>query len=102
MRPAPEQPLPLAGAAVLKWNRYGMKPARLFAYLSYPPLAGVSTGTGLYLRIEDVQGIYDTALAAGGQSVIAPESTPWGSIRARVLDPEGTEFTFGTYEPGTS
>jgi uncharacterized glyoxalase superfamily protein PhnB len=26
--------------------------------------------------------------------------TEWGTERARVLDPEGYEWSFGTYEPG--
>jgi uncharacterized glyoxalase superfamily protein PhnB len=34
--------------------------------------------------------------------VIAPETTEWGTGRARVLDPEGHEWSFGSYEPGHS
>jgi uncharacterized glyoxalase superfamily protein PhnB len=41
-----------------------------------------------------------TALQTGGSSVFAPEKTEWGTERARVLDPEGYEWSFGTYEPG--
>jgi uncharacterized glyoxalase superfamily protein PhnB len=46
---------------------------------------------GLYLRPEDVDAIYEPALAAGGTSVCPPESTEWGTRRARVLDPEGCD-----------
>ena len=42
------------------------------------------------------------ALQAGGSSVFAPEKTEWGTERPRVLDPEGYEWSFGTYEPGGS
>ncbi|KGJ71707.1 glyoxalase/bleomycin resistance protein/dioxygenase [Cryobacterium roopkundense] len=66
------------------------------------PLIGRSTGRGLYLLVDDVDGYFDRALAAGGTAVIEPEDTEWGTRRARVLDPEDTEWTFGTYEPGAA
>jgi uncharacterized glyoxalase superfamily protein PhnB len=65
-----------------------------------PPLVGHSTGGGAYLVVDDVAAIHDAAVAAGGRSVIAPETTEWGAARARVLDPEGHEWSFGTYVPG--
>jgi uncharacterized glyoxalase superfamily protein PhnB len=67
-----------------------------------PPLRGPSTGGGLYLFVDDVDPIYERAIAAGATPVIPPESTEWGSRRARVLDPEGHEWSFGTYRPGTT
>ena len=67
-----------------------------------PALVGRSTGQGLYLLVDDVDGISARALAAGGTEVFAPEDTEWGTRRARVLDPGGTEWSFGTYEPGAS
>jgi uncharacterized glyoxalase superfamily protein PhnB len=67
-----------------------------------PPLEGNSTGQGLYLLVGDVPAIHEAAVAAGGTSVFAPEQTEWGSTRSRVLDPEGLEWSFGTYEPGKS
>ncbi|MFE5941899.1 VOC family protein [Streptomyces sp. NPDC056480] len=65
-----------------------------------PPLAGVSTGSGLYLATPSVDELHDRAVRSGGTSVIAPEDTAWGSRRARVLDPEGREWSFGTHRPG--
>lgn len=65
-----------------------------------PGLAGRSTGQGIYLVVEDVDGLYARAVELGGSPVIAPEDTEWGSRRARVLDPGGREWSFGTYEPG--
>ncbi|MGR8009899.1 VOC family protein [Streptomyces hypolithicus] len=59
-----------------------------------------SVGHGLYIRVDAVGGFYDRAIAAGGTGVFPPESTAWGSRRARVLDPEGYEWSFGRYEPG--
>lgn len=67
-----------------------------------PALHGQSTGQGLYLLLEDVDGFYRSALAAGATSVIEPESTEWGARRARVLDPQGQEWSAGTYEPGVT
>ena len=66
------------------------------------PLIGRSTGRGLYLLVEDVDDCFDRALAAGGTAVFAPEATEWGTRRARILDPEGNEWSFGTYEPGSA
>ncbi|WP_347111030.1 VOC family protein [Paenarthrobacter sp. S56] len=67
-----------------------------------PPLAGRSTGQGLYLLLEDVDGFYRRAVASGGVAVIEPEDTEWGSRRCRVLDPQGREWSAGSYEPGQS
>jgi uncharacterized glyoxalase superfamily protein PhnB len=67
-----------------------------------PPLIERSTGAGLYVLVEDVGAIHRAALAAGATEVLAPETTEWGTERARVLDPEGHEWSFGTYEPGSS
>lgn len=67
-----------------------------------PPLAGRSTGQGLYLLLEDVDGFYRRAVESGGVAVIEPEDTEWGSRRCRVLDPQGREWSAGSYEPGQS
>ncbi|ANP71083.1 VOC family protein [Cryobacterium arcticum] len=67
-----------------------------------PALLGRSTGRGLYLLVDDVDTSFHRARAAGGTPVIEPEDTEWGTRRARVLDPEGNEWSFGTYEPGAS
>ncbi|GAA4868806.1 VOC family protein [Actinomycetospora straminea] len=65
-----------------------------------PPLRGRSTGRGLYLLVDDVDDCHARAVAAGASSVIDPEDTEWGTRRARVLDPAGQEWSFGTYRPG--
>jgi uncharacterized glyoxalase superfamily protein PhnB len=66
----------------------------------HPPLLGQSIGAGLYLLVDDVEAIYQQAVAAGATPVFQPERTEWGSVRARVLDFDGYEWSFGTYEPG--
>lgn len=65
-----------------------------------PPLVGRSTGGGLYLLVDDVDAVTARAAGAGARVVVEPEETPWGSRRARVLDPQGHEWSFGDYEPG--
>ncbi|MDD7942927.1 VOC family protein [Actinomycetospora lutea] len=67
-----------------------------------PPLLGRSTGRGLYLLVDDVDAVHARAVDAGATSVIDPEDTEWGTRRARVLDPWGQEWSFGTYRPGAS
>jgi uncharacterized glyoxalase superfamily protein PhnB len=67
-----------------------------------PTLIGRSTGAGLYLLVDNVDRFYHSAIMAGATSVIEPEDTEWGSRRARVLDPQGQEWSAGTYKPGTT
>lgn len=38
--------------------------------------------------------------AAGATVVCAPEHTEWGTGRARLLDPEGYQWSVGSYRPG--
>jgi uncharacterized glyoxalase superfamily protein PhnB len=66
------------------------------------PLVDRSTGNGLYLHVDDVGATYAAAIDAGATSVFGPEATEWGTERARVLDPEGHEWSFGSYRPGTA
>ncbi|WP_326841066.1 VOC family protein [Streptomyces sp. NBC_01558] len=70
-----------------------------------PPLHGLSTGMGLYLQVTDVADVdawHARAVEAGGREVMAPQDTEWDSRRARVLDPQGREWSIGTYQPGRS
>src|SRR6478736_8890412 len=62
------------------------------------PLMGRSTGQGLYILMDDVDGFFSRAVAAGATPVIEPEDTEWGSRRCRVLDPQGREWSAGSYE----
>ena len=57
-------------------------------------------GRGLYVVVEDVDATYERAIAGGGRSVFGPEDTEWGTRRARILDLDGYEWSFGTHQPG--
>ncbi|MCW2838767.1 MAG: Glyoxalase family protein [Aeromicrobium sp.] len=70
-----------------------------------PELLGRSTGGGLYLWMSessDVDEWHTRAITAGARDVIPPEDTEWGTRRCRVLDPEGHEWSAGTYRPGST
>ena len=63
-----------------------------------PPEAG---SPGLYLAVEDVDAHHARAVAAGAEVVYGPEDTEFGTRRWRARDPEGHEWSFGTYRPQT-
>jgi uncharacterized glyoxalase superfamily protein PhnB len=66
------------------------------------PRKGDTGGIGLYFAVgskEDVDEGYAAATAAGGESVWVPEQSEW-NYRCRVVDPQGVEWTLGTYRPG--
>lgn len=68
------------------------------------PLVETSTEAGLCLGLDDVDDVDDTfarAVDAGGRAIIPPEDTERGGRRARVLDAEGNEWSFGTYRPAS-
>ena len=46
---------------------------------------------------DDVDRVYDAALAAGGSSVRPPESPDYGGRSCTVADPEGNQWSFGSY-----
>ena len=67
------------------------------------PLNGASVGQGIYVYVEDVDAHFARVQQAGGARVVyPPEDTEWGTRRYRVLDPEGYEWSFGSYRPDTA
>ena len=63
-----------------------------------------TVGHGLYVAVDSrevVDATYGSAVAAGAESVWEPAESDW-NYRFRVADPEGYEWTFGTYRPGSS
>jgi uncharacterized glyoxalase superfamily protein PhnB len=61
---------------------------------------GDPTGVGVYAVVEDVDAHHARAAAAGAEIVYPPEDTEWGTRRYRCRDPEGYEWSFGSYVPG--
>lgn len=59
-------------------------------------------GTGIYLAVDDPDGHYERAKKAGAQIVWEPHDTEFGTRRYRVRDPEGYEWSFGNYRPGSA
>jgi len=63
---------------------------------------GETVGHGLYVALDGrdaVDAMYRSAVAAGAETVWEPAETEW-NYRFRVADPEGFEWSFGTYRPG--
>lgn len=91
--------------AEVKYGNAVLMIASADANYDTPQLNGQSVGGGLYLCLptaSDVDGWHSRAVEAGAQNVFPPEETEWGARRARVLDPEGHEWSVGTYRPGSS
>jgi uncharacterized glyoxalase superfamily protein PhnB len=66
------------------------------------PKSNDAVGHGMYLVVpaSTVDEVFERAVAAGGVPVWKPHTSEWGNYRCRVRDPEGYEWTFGTYKPG--
>lgn len=54
---------------------------------------------GTYLVVLDVDAHFERARDAGAEIVYPPEDTEFGTRRYRCRDPEGHEWSFGTYQP---
>ena len=70
------------------------------------PVVDSSTVRAPVLVLDDdpaaVDAIFDRAVAAGARVLRSPEDTEWGNHRFEVLDPEGHQWSVGTYTPGTT
>jgi uncharacterized glyoxalase superfamily protein PhnB len=62
--------------------------------------AAPAASPGLYLVVDDVDGLFERALEGGATVGYPPEDTEWGTRRARIQDPDGHEWSLGTYRPG--
>ena len=52
---------------------------------------------GAYVVVDDTDGLYARATAAGAEIVREPEVTDYGSRDFAARDPEGNLWSFGTY-----
>lgn len=57
---------------------------------------------GIYCVVGDVDAHHARAAAEGAEIVYPPEETEFGTRRYRARDPEGHEWSFGTYAPSTT
>lgn len=67
-----------------------------------PAVKDDCVGSGLYVVVDDdaVSAIHQRAVSRGTTVLIAPETTQWGNFRVELLDPEGRQWSIGTYLPG--
>ncbi|WP_158021339.1 VOC family protein [Mycolicibacterium chubuense] len=67
-----------------------------------PEPKGDCVGSGLYVVLDaaEVDAVHERATTAGTTVLIAPETTRWGNFRIELLDPEGRQWSIGTYLPG--
>ncbi len=49
---------------------------------------------------DDPDGLYERAVAAGAEIVMAPTDQDYGSRDFSTRDVEGNVWAFGTYQPG--
>ena len=55
--------------------------------------------TTVYVAVDEVDALHDTAKAAGAEIVLAPTDQDYGSRDFSARDPEGNIWSFGTYRP---
>lgn len=69
-----------------------------------PSVKNDCVGSGLYVVVDDaeVTAVHERAVAHGSTVLIAPETTAWGNFRTELLDPEGRQWSIGTYLPGAA
>jgi uncharacterized glyoxalase superfamily protein PhnB len=56
---------------------------------------------GLYVYVEDVDGLFARAKAAGAIVEQEPEDPDYGGRTCGLRDPEGHRWWFGSYRPGS-
>jgi uncharacterized glyoxalase superfamily protein PhnB len=55
--------------------------------------------TTVYVAVDDVDSLHDSASAAGAEIVMPPTDQDYGSRDFAARDPEGNIWSFGTYRP---
>jgi uncharacterized glyoxalase superfamily protein PhnB len=80
------------------------------AQLDWPEGGGVMCGShkpegwtlepgtaGFYVVTADPRAVHDRAVAAGAEVTRGPAETDYGSVEVGLRDPEGNQWSFGTY-----
>lgn len=69
-----------------------------------PPIGG-ATVRAPYPSVAceaEIDQLHQQAVDLGASSLHPPERTRWGNYRCELLDPQGHQWSFGTYVPGHS
>lgn len=66
-----------------------------------PRTLGGTTG-GIYLYVDDVDSVFNTALEAGAQEDMAPEDMFWGDRMGSLTDPFGHVWAIATHKEEVS
>jgi uncharacterized glyoxalase superfamily protein PhnB len=61
-----------------------------------PITQGTTPSVVLYVYCQDVDALYNKAIAAGATSTIEPNDSFWGDRFCSVIDPDGHEWSFAT------
>jgi PhnB protein len=60
------------------------------------------TTVGVFLYVEDVDAIYDRAVAAGARATSRPQDMFWGDRYGKLTDPFGHEWSIATHKEDLS
>ena len=89
-----------AGAIVHGELRFGDQVVMVSSASAGNPVYDQGLGrTTVYVAVDEVDTLHDTAKAAGAEIVLAPTDQDYGSRDFSARDPEGNIWSFGTYRP---
>jgi uncharacterized glyoxalase superfamily protein PhnB len=89
-----------AGAIVHGELRFGDQVVMVSSAGAGNPVYDQGLGrTTVYVAVDEVDTLHDTAKAAGAEIVLAPTDQDYGSRDFSARDPEGNIWSFGTYRP---
>jgi uncharacterized glyoxalase superfamily protein PhnB len=88
------------GAVVHAELRFGDQVAMVSSAGAGDPVFDQGMGrTTVYVAVDEVDSLHDTAAAAGAEIVMPPTEQDYGSRDFSARDPEGNVWAFGTYRP---
>lgn len=61
-----------------------------------PATLGIASPVGLYVYCEDVDALFDRAIAAGATAQFPPADMFWGDRACGLVDPDGHAWNFAT------
>jgi uncharacterized glyoxalase superfamily protein PhnB len=89
-----------AGAIVHGELRFGDQVVMVSSAGAGDPVYDQGLGrTTVYVAVDEVDTLHDTAKGAGAEIVLAPTDQDYGSRDFSARDPEGNIWSFGTYRP---